>query len=176
MIDSLMYFPQSFTGLKKVHVIAVPTQKEDITGAVRTTFQNENYKGFLTFIRVESSQLPMIDWICSFVRTLNITYLLCSVMTLLPLICFSIWPFPTTTQNTTRYFISSIDDFSRCAHVFLIVEKSNALDVFMIYKTEVDNQLEKIMVLKVWWCCDIVWLQKKIKYCWWLCISQSQWE
>lgn len=50
--------------------------------------------------------------------------------------------FPTTTHNS-KYFISFIDDFSRYVDIFLIAEKSNAPDVFKIYKTKMKHQLEK---------------------------------
>lgn len=52
-------------------------------------------------------------------------------------------PFPTVTHNGKRYVISFFDDFSRYAYVFLIAKKSNTIDVFKIYKTKVQHQLEK---------------------------------
>ena len=36
-----------------------------------------------------------------------------------------------------------MDDFSRYSYVYLIREKSEALDVFKIYKAEVENQLNR---------------------------------
>ena len=47
------------------------------------------------------------------------------------------------------YFITLIDDFSRFGYVYLIKEKYDALDVFKIFKAEVENQLErKIKVVR----------------------------
>ena len=40
-------------------------------------------------------------------------------------------------------FISFIDNYSRYAYLFLIHEKSQSLDVFKIFKVEVENQLHK---------------------------------
>ncbi|KAL6340525.1 hypothetical protein AAG906_010433 [Vitis piasezkii] len=48
-----------------------------------------------------------------------------------------------TLGNRTEYFISFIDDFSRYSYVYLIREKSKALDVFKIYKAKVENQLNQ---------------------------------
>ncbi|CAL9021696.1 unnamed protein product, partial [Prunus brigantina] len=48
-----------------------------------------------------------------------------------------------------RYFITFIDDFSRFCYLYLIQTKSSAFEVFKIFKTEVENQLElKIKVLR----------------------------
>lgn len=51
-------------------------------------------------------------------------------------------PFSTATHNGLRYLLSSIDDFP-ATYVLRIADKSNALDVFMIYKTKVKHQLAK---------------------------------
>ena len=61
---------------------------------------------------------------------------------LLECIHSDIWgPYSIPTINGHKYFISFIDDFSRYSYVYLIHEKSEALDVFEIYKAEVENQL-----------------------------------
>lgn len=52
-------------------------------------------------------------------------------------------PFPTPSWNGQQYFISFIDDYSRYGYLFLIHEKSQALDVFKAYKAEVELQLNK---------------------------------
>ncbi|CAH9087614.1 unnamed protein product, partial [Cuscuta europaea] len=52
-------------------------------------------------------------------------------------------PFPTPSWNGQQYFVSFIDDYSRYAYLFLIHEKSQVLDVFKSYKSEVENQLNK---------------------------------
>ena len=63
---------------------------------------------------------------------------------LLECIHSDIWgPYSIPTINGHKYFISFIDDFSRYSYVYLIREKSEALDVFMIYKAEVENQLNR---------------------------------
>ncbi|CAL9011160.1 unnamed protein product [Prunus brigantina] len=57
-------------------------------------------------------------------------------------------PFPTQTHDGFKYFITFIDDFSRYGYVYLISEKSKALDMFKVYKAEVENQLDsKIKVV-----------------------------
>ena len=43
--------------------------------------------------------------------------------------------------NGQRYFISFIDDYSRYMYLFLLYDKSEALDAFKIYKVEVEKQL-----------------------------------
>ena len=52
-------------------------------------------------------------------------------------------PFPTALWNGQRYFITFIDDYSRYGYLYLIHEKSQALDVFKSFKAEVENQLGK---------------------------------
>ena len=52
-------------------------------------------------------------------------------------------PFPTAAWNGQQYFITFIDDFSRYGYLYLISEKSKALDVFKSYKAEVELQLGK---------------------------------
>ena len=42
-----------------------------------------------------------------------------------------------------RYFITFIDNFSRYGYLYLIKEKSDSLDKFKIFKTEVEKQLGK---------------------------------
>ena len=52
-------------------------------------------------------------------------------------------PFPKASWNGQQYFITFIDDFSRCGYLYLIHEKSQSLDVFKNHKAEVENQLSK---------------------------------
>ena len=52
-------------------------------------------------------------------------------------------PFPTASWNGQQYFITFTDDYSRYGYLYLIHEKSQALDVFKAYKAEVENQLNK---------------------------------
>lgn len=42
-----------------------------------------------------------------------------------------------------EYFISFIDDYSRYGYIYLMVQKSEALDKFKEYKVEVENKLGK---------------------------------
>jgi len=48
-------------------------------------------------------------------------------------------PFPIASWNEYRYFITFTDDYSRYGYEYLIHEKSQSLDMFKIYKTEVKN-------------------------------------
>ena len=48
-------------------------------------------------------------------------------------------PFPTPSWNGQQYFITFIDDYSRCGYLYLIHEKSQSLDVFKNFKAEVKN-------------------------------------
>lgn len=52
-------------------------------------------------------------------------------------------PFPTKTICGNQFFVTFIDDFSWYSYLFLISEKSSVLDCFIIFKTEVEKQLEK---------------------------------
>ena len=47
------------------------------------------------------------------------------------------------TKGGKRYFMTLIDDASRFCYVYLLQNKDEALDYFKIYKTEVENQLER---------------------------------
>ena len=50
---------------------------------------------------------------------------------------------PTICSN--KYFITFIDDFSLYGYLFLIKEKSEALEKFKIFKTKVEKQLGKVI-------------------------------
>ena len=52
-------------------------------------------------------------------------------------------PFPIVSWNRQQYFITFIDDYSRYRYLYLIHEKSQALDVFKSFKAEVELQLGK---------------------------------
>jgi len=52
-------------------------------------------------------------------------------------------PFPTASWNGQRYFISFIDDYSRYGHLYLIHEISESLNMFNIFRAEVETQLNK---------------------------------
>ena len=52
-------------------------------------------------------------------------------------------PFPIASWNGQRYFITFIDDCSRYGYLYLIHEKSQALDVFKTFKAKVELQLGK---------------------------------
>ena len=57
--------------------------------------------------------------------------------------------FPTAFWNGYEYFITFIDNYSRYGYLYLLHEKSQSLDMFKIYKAEVENQLNrKIKVVK----------------------------
>ena len=43
------------------------------------------------------------------------------------------------------YFITFIDDYSRYGYLYLIKEKSESLDKFKIFRTEVEKQLGKVI-------------------------------
>ena len=45
-------------------------------------------------------------------------------------------PFPIASWNGQRYFITFIKDYSRYGYLYLIYEKSQALDVFKSFKVE----------------------------------------
>lgn len=47
------------------------------------------------------------------------------------------------TMCGNKYFITFIDDYSRYGYVYLIKEKSDALEKFKIFKLEVEKQLDK---------------------------------
>ena len=42
-----------------------------------------------------------------------------------------------------KYFITFIDDLSRYGYVYLMHEKSQAIDIFKMFITEVERQLDK---------------------------------
>src|SRR5436190_23196347 len=57
--------------------------------------------------------------------------------------------FPKESWNGQQYFVSFIDDYSRYGFLYLIEEKSEALDMFKSFKAEVENQLgKKIKVVR----------------------------
>lgn len=50
--------------------------------------------------------------------------------------------FPTQTICKNAYFVTSIDDFSQYAFVYLISEKRRVFGCFKTFKNEVEKQLE----------------------------------
>ena len=52
-------------------------------------------------------------------------------------------PMNVKARHGASYFITFIDDFSRFGHVYLISHKSEALDCFIRYMNEVENQTER---------------------------------
>lgn len=51
-------------------------------------------------------------------------------------------PFPTPTHGGFKYCFIFTYDFSRYGHMYLINENSSDLDMFKIYKVEVEKQLD----------------------------------
>ena len=47
------------------------------------------------------------------------------------------------TRNGKRYFFIFIDDYSNYTYVYLMRHKSEALDIFKVFTTEIENQFEK---------------------------------
>jgi len=52
-------------------------------------------------------------------------------------------PFDVNSFRKERYFITFIDDYSRYTYVYLLHEKSQAVDALEIYLNEVERQLDK---------------------------------
>ena len=48
-------------------------------------------------------------------------------------------PFTTLCMNGQRYFITFIDDFTIYMYLYLLNDKSEALDTFKVYKAEVEK-------------------------------------
>ena len=47
------------------------------------------------------------------------------------------------TKGGKSYFMTLIDDYTRFCYVYLLKSKDEALHYFKLYKTEVENQLER---------------------------------
>ena len=54
-----------------------------------------------------------------------------------------------TTICGSRYFLTFIDDFSLYGYLYLIQEKSDALDKFKVFKLEVEKQLGKVIKIVI---------------------------
>ena len=52
-------------------------------------------------------------------------------------------PFTTSCFGGEKYFITFIDDFSRYGYIYLLNEKSQSMDAFEVYITEVERQLDR---------------------------------
>ena len=58
-------------------------------------------------------------------------------------------PFPVTTVDGYDSFITLTDNYSRYDYIYPIKERSEALDKFKIFKTEVENQHDlKIKIVR----------------------------
>ena len=52
-------------------------------------------------------------------------------------------------RSNNKYFITFIDDSTKYSYVYLLKSKDEAVDKFIIYKNEVENQLgKKIKILR----------------------------
>ena len=49
----------------------------------------------------------------------------------------------TMTRGCKKYYVTFIDDYSRFTKVYLLKNKHETFDMFLIYKAEVDNQLDR---------------------------------
>ena len=47
------------------------------------------------------------------------------------------------TRGDKKFYVTFIDDISRFTKIYLLRNKDEAVDMFLIYKVEVDNQLDK---------------------------------
>ena len=55
------------------------------------------------------------------------------------------------TRSDMQYYVTFIDNFSRYTKVYLLRHKHEALDMSLIYKVEVENQLNrKIKLLRLY--------------------------
>jgi hypothetical protein len=54
-------------------------------------------------------------------------------------------PFRTKTHRGIEYFITFIDDYSRYGYIYLIRNKSEAINKFKEFKLEVDKQLGRFI-------------------------------
>ena len=55
----------------------------------------------------------------------------------------------TSTRGGNKYFITFIDDSTKYCYVFLLKSKDEAIEKFILYKTEVENQLNrKVKVIR----------------------------
>ena len=52
-------------------------------------------------------------------------------------------PMNVKARHGASYFITFIDDFTRCGHVYLVSHKSKALDCFRRFMNLVENQMER---------------------------------
>ena len=50
---------------------------------------------------------------------------------------------PDMDANGLKYFITFIDDYSRCMYLYLLYSKDEALSAFKVFKAEVENQCGK---------------------------------
>lgn len=58
-------------------------------------------------------------------------------------------PFRTATMNGERFFITFTDDYSRYGYVYLLIHKHEAFEIFKLFQSEVENQLnKKIKILR----------------------------
>ena len=58
-------------------------------------------------------------------------------------------PFDAPSFNKEKYFVTFIDDFSHYTYIYLLHEKSQAVEALAVYITEVEWQLErKVKIIK----------------------------
>ena len=72
---------------------------------------------------------------------------------MLELIHIDLWgPSPTISRNGYKYYISFIDDYSRYTWIYPLKPKSEAFEVFKLFKIQVENQFNtQIKMLQSDW-------------------------
>ena len=49
----------------------------------------------------------------------------------------------TLTRGRKKFYVTFIDDYSRFTKIYLVTNKDEAFDMFLSYKAEVENQLDR---------------------------------
>ena len=89
--------------------------------------------------KISSSRLVLLDW--------NFLSLFCFVLSSSSSTCLLLYHVQTRDGN--KYFITFVDDSTKYCYVQLLKSKNEAIEKFVLYKNEVQNQLnKKIKVLK----------------------------
>ena len=85
---------------------------------------------------------------CQICATSKLTKKTCSLVTretkLLELIHYDLGDLKQTmTRGGKKFYVTFIDDYSRFARIYLLRSKDEAFDMFLSYKAEVENQLDR---------------------------------
>ena len=92
-----------------------------------------------------SAKQPFTCTICPMARQVRLSFTLSTThsKTIFDLLHIDLWgPYHVPTYDNCRYFITLVDDYSRATWTYLLITKSNAIQVLQTFINMIENQFQ----------------------------------